>query len=156
MTCPDCDTRYEIPLDMAARLPARLRCARCGAEWHQAAPAIQPPEPVDAPEAVPEPAAVEPAFDFAPGRTVEIPPSPAASAPPFAIAAVPPEPAPAQFPAAAWRIAAAPEPETVRLLWLASIGVLVVLIGLAIGLRGAIIYVWSPSLRLYRALGLAR
>ncbi len=162
MTCPDCDARYEIPPDMAARLPARLRCARCGAEWHQDAPVTQAPEPAFLPETTPEPVlemvpqavpepAPEPALDLAPAETVEIPPSPAVSAPPFAVEAVPFEPVP---PVAARRIAVSPKPETTRLLWFASIGILVGLIALAIGFRGAIIHIWPPSLRLYRGLGL--
>ncbi|MCF3946849.1 zinc-ribbon domain-containing protein [Acidiphilium sp. AL] len=159
MTCPDCAARYEIPPDLAARLPARLRCARCGAEWHQDAPAIQPPEPAvpaeTVPENAPEPAA-EPAVGLMPAGVVGIPPSPAIGTPPVAVAAVPPEPISPASPVSARRIAVAPAPETVRLLWLASIGVLVVLIALAIGFRGAIIHAWPPSLRLYRALGLAR
>lgn len=43
ITCPECDTRYRA--DAAKFPPAgrKVKCAKCGHTWHQAAP---PPEPV--------------------------------------------------------------------------------------------------------------
>lgn len=152
LTCPNCDARYEMPPEMAARLPARLRCARCAAEWHQdafASPGANPdPEPRAAPVFVPppEPAVPEPepepetVSDMEAG-TVDIPPVPGA---------VPPRIAPPPQ----RRRRARSAPATAWLMWLVSIVILAILIALVIGFHDAIGHAWPPSQRLYRALGL--
>ena len=172
MTCPDCNARYEIPPEMAARLPASLRCARCGAEWHQDAPVTETPVPAFPPESASEPdletvrdaePEVAPVADPAPAGTVDIPPSPAVLIPATVapvtaaptVTGLPVTSAAATSPIPVRRLAAPSVPETTRIPWLVSIGILIVLIALAIGFRGPIIHAWPPSLRLYRALDLA-
>lgn len=167
--CPDCAARYELPQALAARLPGQVRCARCGREWDQ--------EPASAIETAPKPAseptseqAVQPITD-----PTEFSPEPE-SKPALEPVAVPQGPRPV----AANRLNSLavaresvvrevePSPAVVdyapdgsrardgeKLLWIASIAIIVLAIALAIGLRGAIIHAWPPSLRLYRALGLA-
>lgn len=74
-------------------------------------------------------------------ETVDIPPVPGAVLP--KVTPVPHHrPAPRPKPAATW------------LMWLVSIGILVILIALAIGFHDAIGHAWPPSQRLYHALGL--
>lgn len=62
LTCPECATRYQT--DPAVFLPdgRKVRCAKCGHVWHQAAPAPEPEaefaaieEPEPAPSPAPEP-----------------------------------------------------------------------------------------------------
>ena len=66
VTCPGCRAVYEIPAQAVDRLPARLRCGACGAEW-----APEPPSPPshDTPPAS-DPHAMKARDDFATGPNV--------------------------------------------------------------------------------------
>lgn len=154
ITCPVCAALYELPPDYAARLPARTRCARCGAEW------LAEPEAAAGP--VPETA-----------RTTETAGAPEGETPvePFPPEEPPPEPA--AVPVAARRAFAesslsAPESPLAasaarparsrvsdRALWFGSVAVVVLLIALFLALHRPIGHAWPASQRLFHALGLS-
>lgn len=57
LTCPECQTRYQADAAQFPQDGRKVRCARCGHVWHEAAPA-------------PEPVAVAVAADVAPSEPV--------------------------------------------------------------------------------------
>ena len=163
--CPKCEAVYELPAEMAARLPAAVRCATCGHVWD-----LSPEAAVDEAGAPAAPDATE--ADAAPvgdavGPTAEATPGPEASDPEGgepeggeteasramslpALLAVPDSAlvSAARAPAVPW--------PSLRVQWMVSAGVLAVLILLLFALHGPIGRAWPPSLRLYAALGLTR
>lgn len=50
ITCPSCDSGYEVPDHLLAGEGRRLRCKLCAEEWHAMLPVPQEPEPALAPE----------------------------------------------------------------------------------------------------------
>jgi predicted Zn finger-like uncharacterized protein len=89
ITCPECSTNYQVD---AAKFPAagrKVKCAKCGHSWHQAAPEPEPVVEVETPAPEPEPeiAAPEPA---APEPVAE--PEPAPEPVPSRVTAYSPEP----------------------------------------------------------------
>jgi len=135
LTCPQCETRYQTD---AARFPAdgrKVRCAKCGQTWHQAAPGFEadptPAQAVASPVATPAPAASASAAD--------------------GIFSTPsPRPPPARLPLQSWA-------ERLGLLagW-AGFGALIFLIGwTALRFRQDIVTLWPQSSSLYAMLGVA-
>jgi predicted Zn finger-like uncharacterized protein len=134
IACPTCSAEYDVPdsLVTAGRL---VRCARCGSEWMPVQAQAVEPEPALAPEA-------------------ELPPPPVADAPPAAEAeAIPAEVAPAQPQSAMDRLSMpSVRPSSglrLRLAWIASLAVLVVLGWAAYGWRAEIVGAWPPSARIF-------
>lgn len=70
LTCPECATRYQTDAANFAPNGRKVRCAKCGHVWHQAAPE---PEPEDAPEEVAETPPAPP-LPAAPERAAYAPP----------------------------------------------------------------------------------
>lgn len=96
IVCPSCQAVYDVPDALLApsetRAPAKLRCARCAAEW---APAARPDSPSPSLPAAASPAGPTPS-PFADALAQAIPARPAAPpAPP------PPDPPPVPEPAPA-------------------------------------------------------
>lgn len=54
ITCPSCDSGYEVPDHLLAGEGRRLRCKLCAEEWHAKLPQCQQ-EPKAIPERVPPP-----------------------------------------------------------------------------------------------------
>jgi predicted Zn finger-like uncharacterized protein len=176
--CPDCAAQYELPPELAARLPMRVRCARCGDEWlaepvglvpDAAAPALERDagpaagdissersgavavEPIDPNIDTVEPGGgMEPAAPVEPGAGERV----ARPIDPVDEAARPSPMARAGGTSGAGRGAMVAR-RSDRNWWIASVVVLLGLIALFLGLHHAIGAAWPASLRLYRALGLA-
>ena len=169
--CPNCEAVYDLPAEMAARLPAAVRCAACGHVWDlqpedeaaaKAPPAADPPTAPDGTEAEAAPvdegagtaseAAAGSASDpeesgpEASGAEASLAmPAPAVFAVPGSMPAAEGELV-AESPAASW--------PSERVQWMVSAGVLAVLILLLFALHGPIGRAWPPSLRLYGLFGL--
>lgn len=67
LTCPQCSTRYQADAAKFQPTGRNVRCAKCGHQWHQQAPAgesesviAQPPQPAAPPQAIPRPKAFAP------------------------------------------------------------------------------------------------
>lgn len=150
ITCPACAATYDLPQALVVKLPARTRCARCGAEWEvmpPAAPRFDEPEPVAVPPPafeVPEPVAAAPVAPLPQPERRQVSGSVTDRAPAdrerVSGGRIAPDPM--------------PDPRLVRMLWGGSIGMIVVLIGLLLLLHGPIADAWPPSLRFFRAIGL--
>src|SRR6185437_10158105 len=81
LTCPSCGTRYSVD---GAKFPSQgrtVRCAKCGHSWHQAPEAAPEPEAVqDTSSATPPPeAAPGPMPGLAPGPVPDPVPDPVAN-----------------------------------------------------------------------------
>lgn len=163
-TCPNCEALYELPAEMVARLPASLRCARCGHVWEVqpedvAASAEIPAQKAPVPDTGP---AETPAVDIIKPDGIDLP------LPPGAVPEQEPEPVsttvallPVPEPASA-----SPEPiepdeaeeglsvAAVRRQWIVSLLALVVIIVLLLVLHGPIGRAWPPILRFYQLFGL--
>lgn len=118
-----------------------VRCARCGSDW---VPVPVAPDPDARPEAdAPEP-------PLAPAEPEA--PQPEAPEP------EPPQPAATVKPSAMARLAAqaeTPRPSTaLRLAWVGSIVLLILLAAVAFAWRSQIVAAWPPSARAYAAFGL--
>ncbi|HQT72677.1 MAG TPA: zinc-ribbon domain-containing protein [Acidiphilium sp.] len=166
--CPNCEAVYVLPVEMAARLPAAVRCAACLHVWDLtpdavAAEASQPPAPAEAEaeaeadtgssdtgssdtgapdaaaKALAEPAA-EPVVE--PSPAIPEPSLPPVSDPPLVV-----EPR---------RISVASVElwPSERVQWIVSGSVLLVLIALLFALHAPIGRAWPPMLRLYGLFGL--
>ena len=133
LTCPECSTRYQAN-DAAFQPPGRrVRCAKCGHSWHQAAPVAEVEAEV-APEVEVEPPPVQAAPAPAPKTRAQAAPE-AAEAPP------------AKRGFAMDRLALAGG-------WL-GLAVVVLLIGwAAVSYRQQVAALWPQSATLYAALGL--
>ena len=130
LTCPECGTRYNAKDE--AFLPAgrRVRCAKCGHNWHQAPPEAEAgptPRPQPEPETPREPAPQP--RSYAPTPSVE------------------PKPAGAHPKRALGRLAAAGG-------WLGLVAVTLVIGWSAVSYRQSVAAIWPKSATLYRALGL--
>jgi len=64
LTCPNCATRYQADLALLGDAGRKVRCAKCGHVWHQAAVAPQP-EPELPPASQAAPVAASPFSDRA-------------------------------------------------------------------------------------------
>lgn len=154
--CPNCEAVYALPVEMAARLPAAVRCAACGHVWDltpEAAAAEATPLPAPA-EADAE---VEAKAEAAPDEATPAPVSEPVPEPPLVM----PEPAPLPVPepsvvVEARRVAVAPAEiwPSERVQWIVSGGALLVVIVLLFALHGPIGRAWPPMLRLYGIFGL--
>jgi predicted Zn finger-like uncharacterized protein len=139
LSCPQCQTEYEVPESALVGRPRTLRCADCGTKWKT--PALpEVAEPADAeiaagsdaalPEAI-EPVIVEPDFDPAPD-----------------VAATP-------APLSASRSAPAkPDPRKPNRGLGLSFLLVLLLIAIMLAEHRTIGHAWPPSLRLFNALGL--
>lgn len=134
IVCPHCHTAYDVPDRLLTVSVRPLRCSACGHSW-VLAPAEKMPQ---APEVTPPPAAT---------------PAPA--------------PKPVERSSAAPNVQAPPRPvrlssqdewkansSVVPLVILVSLGVLLILLGLAVLEHGAIIRLFPASAPLFKALGL--
>ncbi len=84
LTCPNCATRYHTDSALLSEAGRKVRCAKCGHVWHQAAPTGQP-EPEPQPPSANQPAAAARTF-------AEHPASPNAAAADFADVQAKPQP----------------------------------------------------------------
>jgi predicted Zn finger-like uncharacterized protein len=140
LTCPECATRYQADASQFAPDGRKVRCAKCGHVWHQAAP---PPEP--------EAALEDASFAAEPEAEPEAPPTREAYAPPPTPRV---EPKPTAAPS---RFSSGP-PLLERLGFGVGWAVLAVLV-LAIGWAGVryrqnIASLWPQSSSLYAAVGM--
>ncbi len=151
LTCPSCETRYEV--DASAFPPAgrTVRCAKCGNSWTEKPPQDMPlTVEVEAPAAVPEPAPPPPP-----------PPPPPAPEPTEVSFDEAPAPVPEPEPDDISIDIGVPEPagggRRVGLIagW---IGLVVFLVGLAAGgifAQEMIVAAWPPASKLYEMVGMA-
>ena len=156
LTCPQCDTEYDVP-DAALIGRARtLRCGDCGTKF--TAPAL--PEPVPVAQLPPHEDVAEDVVVEEEAVEAEIAAAPDAS---FEPAEAGPEPVTAETaaPLSATRTNAPPPkssapPPAAKPNRALGISVLVVLllIGIVLAEHRAIGQAWPPSLRLFNALGL--
>jgi predicted Zn finger-like uncharacterized protein len=147
LSCPGCQTEYEVPDAALAGRAKMLRCAVCGIQWQAAAPALSPAAPTIEPAAPVAPPAQ--AASFAPAkRRYEIPP-PAETAPEISegdsLAAIMYAPRNEKTRARQMRKRGANP-------WLVSILLLLLIAGLAWLERGYIMAFWPPSARLFNAI----
>ena len=137
IACPSCSATYDVPdsLMTAGRV---VRCARCGGEWTPVAgPAV-----ADTPEPEPEaPAPVE-----APAAPL---PDTAETSP-----AAPPRPRLSAMDRLAAHAVPRQSSSRLRLAWLGSAAVLVLLGVAAVAWRTEIVAGWPPSARAYAVFGL--
>ncbi|HKD21007.1 MAG TPA: DUF3426 domain-containing protein [Rhizomicrobium sp.] len=56
LTCPECATRYQTDASHFSPDGRKVRCAKCGHVWFQAAPAIEAEAPIDSAPAMARPA----------------------------------------------------------------------------------------------------
>ena len=88
LTCPSCDTRYQVDEAKFPPQGRQVRCAKCAHVWHQAGPAPAP-EPELVIKAEEPPRAAEPSLSrtraFAPAAVTE--PEPASRGPMMAVLA---------------------------------------------------------------------
>lgn len=144
IACPSCSVAYDVPdsLLMAGRV---VRCAGCGGEWTPVEAKVAEPEPAPPPEP--------------PRSAPEPPPAVAASPLPTAADRAPSAAEPAPRPASAMdRLVQPPTRSSslvrLRLAWLASVVLLVLLAWGAYAWRAQIVTAWPPSARLYAAFGM--
>jgi predicted Zn finger-like uncharacterized protein len=142
LTCPQCATQYRVD---AAKFPAggrSVRCAKCSHRWRQDAPraeasepvfAVPAPEPVHAPDPVPEP----------PRRAAYVAPELAVSAPEPVLAE------PRVRATSSW-----PRRLGLGLGWAALVAVVLVIGVSASVFRQQVAQAWPRSASLYAALGL--
>jgi predicted Zn finger-like uncharacterized protein len=76
LTCPACQTRYQVDATKFPPEGRNVRCARCGEVWHQSHPQAEIP-----PAQEPGPEAVEPVPEAAPEAVFAPPPEPPAEEP---------------------------------------------------------------------------
>ena len=136
ITCPSCQTNYEVPASRLGSGPAVARCAKCQREF-----AVNPPD-------APEPAPFEPVVMPAPPEPVPFMPVERAPEPPRVPLANPFRAAPETEPAPLT------QPRRGALIgWVVSIVALVALVALAVVFRNAIMAAWLPSQRLFHLFG---
>jgi predicted Zn finger-like uncharacterized protein len=80
LTCPECTTRYQTDASQFAPDGRKVRCAKCGHVWHQAAPAPEPEAGLEDEAAAPPEPEAEPVVTpkreaFAPSPRVEAAPA---------------------------------------------------------------------------------
>ncbi|MEE3500749.1 zinc-ribbon domain-containing protein [Acidiphilium acidophilum] len=174
ITCPICAAQYQLPPEMAMRLPTRTRCARCGGEWVAEAEPMPhtAPEPLDrtaaADSAIAAPATnpVVPGTEtgdapgITPGITPEITPDTGLDTGPATLNS-PAEPngssgtgLPRSRPGGSGGSAAVAQTGSAIGWWVGSVVLVVLLIAPFLGFHRAIGAAWPPSVRLYRILGL--
>lgn len=139
LTCPSCETRFNVPDAALGTAGREVKCSRCAHRWH-AMPAAPEPPPVLRPRpALRESPAVLPAM------TVSVEPA-QPPLPPGIVsrprAAAPAGPAPQ------------PSPARLRLAVLALVAALVLLGGVLWFLRADLVAAWPPAGRVYAAIGL--
>ncbi|MGC9269025.1 zinc-ribbon domain-containing protein [Acidiphilium sp.] len=167
ITCPACATRYELPPNVAIKLPARVHCAQCGAEWEATATeAIDPVEMLPTSDDTvstsepfePSPTETQPGARSEPKTEAASTPAdtdrePEPDVPTLPIHVTPRITASDSSPLAVkGRVSAAQHRD--RVLWGGSVAAVTGLIVLFLVFHGAIASAWPPSLRLYQALGL--
>jgi len=158
LSCPNCQTEYDVPDAALTGRARKLRCANCMTTW--TAPALEmyrEPEPAapDLPEAVAETPETEPVLVEDTGQTVVI----AGDAAIAGIGEVVQEPAPE--PPERMRFskpsreppATLPAPSAKRGLGKSILIVVLVIVVVLLAHR-LIGHIWPPSLRLFNALGL--
>lgn len=138
LTCPSCGTRYSVDGSKFPPQGRTVRCAKCGHSWHQA------------PEAAPEPEAVQDLPPVAPppettARAVPdpVPEPPAASTRAYAPAVMVEEPRPRLGPKLA-----------VVAGWVGLIVVVLLIGASAVRYRQDIAVIWPQSAGVYSSLGL--
>ena len=137
IVCPNCSAAYEVP-DRMLTAGRKMRCARCGKEWQQEAPAPAPPAPSAEPPPPAHPPA--PAVPAAPANDVHAEASGVTARRRF-LAQEPSVPRPGA---------------RVGLMagWIASFLAIGVMLFAAYAWRSDVMRYWPPSTRLYAALGL--
>ena len=157
LSCPNCQTEYDVPDAALTGRSRTLRCATCMTQWKVPALAMYRDEPGVAdtqPEAAaasapaaPEPAASEPAAS-------EAVMAPVGAADESMVREVP-EPVRVSLLKTSREVAAepAPDPSSQRGLRISVLVVLLIVVAVLAGHR-AIGHFWPPSLRLFNALGL--
>jgi predicted Zn finger-like uncharacterized protein len=157
LSCPNCQTEYDVPDAALTGRSRTLRCATCMTQWKVPALAMYRDEPgvvetkPEAP-AAPEPAARE-AVTVA-EISAEAVPEPVGAADETMVREAP-EPVRVSLLKTSREVAAeaAPEPPSQRGLRISVLVVLLIIVAVLAAHR-AIGHFWPPSLRLFNALGL--
>jgi predicted Zn finger-like uncharacterized protein len=158
LSCPNCQTEYDVPDAALTGRSRRLRCATCMTTWKVPALAMYRDEPVvaEAP-AAPEPAIAEPAARetvTAAEILAEAVPQPVGAADETMVREAP-EPVRVSLLKTSREVAAeaAPDGSSQRGLRISILLVLLIIV-VVLAAHRAIGHFWPPSLRLFNALGL--
>jgi predicted Zn finger-like uncharacterized protein len=131
IVCPNCSAAYDVP-DSLVTAGRSVRCARCGGDWTPVEVAAPEPDLPSPPIAAPAPVTV-----------AEPPAAPVVAS--RRLTAMDRLAAHAAFPRPSVRL---------RLAWVASLVLLVLLAGAAYVWRSDVVAAWPPSARAYAAFGL--
>ena len=140
LTCPSCETRFNVPDAALGTAGREVKCSRCAHRWHAMPAAAEPPPPLR-----PRPALRESPAEPA-AMTVSVEPA-QPPLPPGIVSR--PRTAPPARPAAPQ-----PSPARLRLAVLALVAALVLLGGVLWFLRADLVAAWPPAGRVYAAIGL--
>lgn len=160
IVCPSCEAEYELPDNLLAAGPRKVRCARCNREWQAAPPpgmstAPMPPPPAPLPPLPPPsiaPDVMEEARQASPQPPA--PPSePKAKGPPplaeFVAPLVPDGRKPRDMP-----VPGGPPRVGLVIAWLLTVAVLAGGVGAAWLKKAEIVAAWPPAARIYKLLDL--
>ena len=147
LSCPNCQTEYDVPDAALTGRSRTLRCATCMTQWKVPALAMYRDEPVVA-DTKPEAAAPS---ELAASEAVMAP----VGAADETMVRKAPEPVRVSLLKTSREVAAepAPDPSSQRGLRISVLVVLLIVVAVLAGHR-AIGHFWPPSLRLFNALGL--
>ena len=141
IACPSCEAEYEVP-DGILAAHSKVRCARCGEEWHPVAGTAAP-----LPAALPAALPVEETDE----TRAMVPVEPAAESVPPTLVVPPRQPGSSLV-----RRAGSERATTAVLLgWVLTVLVLGGALYAGYAWRDRLMTAWPPSTRLYAALGLA-
>ena len=139
LTCPTCQTRYQVDDSAIGPGGRTVRCANCGHVWHYSREATEAPT-----------TAAAPALTAAGGPAVPVPIEPALRVEPPSVAETS-APAPVVSPRALASTEAAPPPRRggAGLAWAALILIVAALVLVAILARDKIVAMWPQAARVY-------
>jgi predicted Zn finger-like uncharacterized protein len=153
VSCPGCNTEYDVPEAALAKGLKNFRCVVCGRQWPAEIPPAPPPQDL--------PDAEVPAAD---DLTEEVPATEPAAEPPLIAAAAPAdgqehkeilERLVTAARSNAQHEKTAAESQSSKRAWLFSLLFLLIAVGYLLLGRETIMQAWPPIIRLYQAMGLA-
>ena len=154
IVCPSCEAEYEVPDDLLAKRPRKVRCAKCAREWEpfSAPPAAPTSEPINVAPPIRTELAPPPVMDpgYAPQESYS-PPAGAAAGDTLAGQA---EPRPGAKARRAAKGPGGPPGVGVVIAWLVTAAILAAGVGVVWLKRPEIVALWPPAQRLFKLLGL--